>query len=186
MNNRELMTKILEHWYSIDSVLFNDHSKYCIREGSKFREYVTLKGAMLSSLYEFYQHIKYQPIYEKEILPTNLKSLVENAKHSAIYSKKISSKILNKENVKQSLKNKIIKESKEKKIKDFKSFSDKVINEKFNQMSLDNILIGIPIIECSNMNACKDIKGEILRESYILMRNNLVDLAMSCKLNIKK
>ena len=180
MKNRELMTKILEAWYVVDSILFNDHAKYVIKEGSKFREYISLKGAMLSSLYEYYSHIKYQPIYEDGVLPTDIKVLVENARKTAIYSKKVASKMLQKENIKTALKQKIIREAEENNAKDVNSFSEQVIQEKFTQLTLDNILVGIPVLDSQDQDKCDDMKGQILEDSYKMMRNNLMDLAKTC------
>jgi len=183
MKNRKLMTKILEHWYAIDSLLFNDHAKYVIKEGSKFREYITLKQATLSSLYEYYQHIKYNPIIEST---GSEKVLIENARKSAIYGKKLASNILNKESVRSALSKKILREAKENNIKDVDGYSSVVVREKFTQISIDNVLIGVPILECVCKECCNDIKGQVMEDAYKMLRNNLIELSQSCtKISLK-
>ena len=178
MKNKQLMTKVLEHWYAIDSILFNDHAKYVIKEGSMFREYVSLKQAMLSSLYEYYSHIQYNPEYNTP--PVEVKALVESARVSALYGKKLASNIINKEDVRKALGKKIVKEARERNITDVDGFSDHIVNEKFVQISLDNILVGIPVMEAVCPKCCNDVKGQVMEDAYRMLRQNLMDLAASC------
>lgn len=180
MNSRELKTKILENWFAIDSILFNDHAKYVIKEGRSFREYISLKGALLSNLYEFYNHIGYTPVIEEDNFPKNEKALIENSRQSSIYAKKLAATTLSREDVKGALKKKIVREAKERNVKDPAKFSKLVAEQKFRQISLDNILIGIPILECQNRDKMDDVKGQILEDAYKMMRDQIVKLAESC------
>lgn len=176
---KSLQTKVLENWYLIDSVLLNGHAKSKIKSPKLFEQYVSLKAAFLHTLYEFYCHINFMPRYE-DGLPKNVKALTEQAKCSAKASKKIAADILHKESVREALKKRIIREAEEKNIKDMDSFSDKIIKEKFIQFSLDNALIGLPLLESANKKALDDFKGQMLNESYKMYRNAIIQLARTC------
>lgn len=176
---KAIQTKILENWYIIDSVLLNGHAKGKIKSPKLFEQYVSLKAAFLHTLFEFYSHINYIPRYE-DGLPKSVKALTEQAKLSAKSSKKIAASILHKENVREALKKRIIKEAEERKITDMNTFSDKIIKEKFIQFSLDNALMGLPLLESSNKKALDDFKGQMLNESYKMYRNAIIQLARTC------
>ncbi len=171
--------RVLESWYIIDSLLFSDHARNVIKEGSMFREYVSLKGAILSNLYEYYSHIDFNPVYGKAA-PTSVRALTESAKINASKARKLSSNILKKEGIKEALKNRIAKESKVRKIKNIGKFTDKIITEKFIQIALDNALIGLPLLEAKNMKKCNDFKGQILEDAYKMMRNSIIEIARKC------
>jgi len=178
INKKSIQTKILENWYVIDSILLNGHAKEKIKSAKLFEQYTSLKAAFLNTLFEFYNHINYIPNYDKKI--ENVKQLTEHAVISAKYSKKLAANILHKEDVRIALKNKIIQEAKSKSIKNMNVFSDAIIQEKFIQLSLDNALIGIPVIEAKKKKAFDDFKGEILEESYRMYRNAIMQLALTC------
>lgn len=178
MVEKDVKVKILEGWYTIDSILFSKHAKNVIKEGSKFREYVSLKGAMLSNLHELYNHIGYNP--EWDSCPDTLKGLVEGAKHSAINGKKLASNMIKNTKISEALKKKIVRESREKGITNVNSFADKVIHEKFTQLAFDNIFVGIPILESGRAECTEDFKGQVLEDAYKMMRNSLIHLADTC------
>jgi len=176
MSVNPVKVKILEEWYVVDSILLGGHAKDVISSPKQFEQYVALKGSLLSSLFEFYSHIKYIPKYDK--VPRSVRTLTEAAKQTAIHCKKLASNIMNKDIVRESLKKKIVREGKN--TSDMDKFADKIIREKFNQLALDNALMGIPIIEAANKKACEDFTGQMLQDSYKLMRNAVVRLAKSC------
>jgi hypothetical protein len=178
MTERDVKVKILEGWYTIDSILFSNHAKKVIKEGSKFREYVSLKGAMLSNLHELYTHIGYDP--EWDACPDTLKGLVEGAQQSAKYGKKLASNMIKNTKISEALKKKIVRESRERGVKDVNTFADKVIHERFTQLAMDNIFVGVPILESSCATCTQDFKGQVLEDAYKMMRNSLIHLADTC------
>jgi hypothetical protein len=176
--NKAVKVKILENWYAIDSILFNKHARDVIKEGATFREYVSLKGALLSNLFEFYAHIQYSPVYKD--LPTSVKSLTESSKQSARYAKTLAANILKNKGVQEALKKRIIRESQQQEIKNVDAYANKVVSEKFTQLSLDNVLVGVPILEARCISCTEDFKGQILEDAYKMMRNSLIDLSKKC------
>jgi CRISPR/Cas system CSM-associated protein Csm4 (group 5 of RAMP superfamily) len=171
-----IKVKILEDWYVIDSILFNDHAKKVIKEAKKFEQYISLKGAFLSSLFEYYNHIKYVPKYE--IQPTSVKTLTEAAQKNAIFARKMATNIMAEARVREALKKKIVREGRN--TSNMDKFADKVIKEKFTQLALDNALIGIPVIEATMKTACDDFTGQMLEDSYKQMRTAIIRLAKTC------
>jgi len=172
--NTELVTEILKCWYFIDSVLLNGHAKKVIVKESDYNEYVSLKAAILSDLYEFYNYIDYVPKNVK--IPENHKILQEQAVHMAKKSKAVSAKMLECSDMKSHLKKVIMSEFSKTK-KDVNEISDYVINERFTKMALDNMLVGIPILECKNKLKVSDFKGGMLEQAYLTMRSEMFKIS---------
>jgi hypothetical protein len=179
-----LVTELLRAWYFIDSVLLNDHAKKCIIEDKDYEEYISLKAALLSDLYEFYNYIGYTPKDKK--IPLNDKQIQENAVLTAKKSKKISSRMLERDDIKSYLRKKILQEFDRKPKQDIIQLSDCFINERFLKMTLDNILVGVPVIECSNTYKVSDFKGGILEQAYLTVRNEMVQIAKKYNPVLKK
>lgn len=171
--------KVLENWYIIDSILFNGHAKKFIKEAKDFEQYITLKGAFLSTIYEYYCHIKYVPSYGDSV-PVSTKQLCESAKTSAVYARKLAANIIHKEAVKESLKKKIIREAAKKNIKNMDKFSETVVHESFIKLSLDNALVGLALLEAADRAKKDDFSGSIFYESYKMYRDSLIHLSRTC------
>jgi hypothetical protein len=181
--NVQVVTEILKYWYFIDSVLLNDHAKNVIVKESDYNEYVSLKAAVLSDLYEFYNYIGYSPKNSK--IPSDTKTLQEQAVQMAKKSKSVSATMLECKDMKSHLKKVIMNEFTQTK-KDVNKISDTVINERFIKMSLDNMLIGVPILECKNKTNVSDFKGGMLEQAYLTMRSEMVKIAKEYNHNLKK
>lgn len=173
---KKAISKVLENWYAIDSVLLNGHARSVLKEGSVFKEYTALKASLLSNLFEYWQKVQYSPSDE---VPSEIKDLMEGAKNSAIKSKKLAGKLLKKESVKKKLKNIVMTEATKYGIEDINDFSDKVLQEKFLELSLDNLMIGLPVLESKNTSADCDMDCKILEDAHRMMRSSLVRLSLS-------
>lgn len=176
--SRQLISENLKNWYVIDSILLNDHAKNVFTEGKAFKEYISLKSALLSNLYEFYQHIEYDTVQSYD----NTKMLQEAAVTTAKIGKSSAAKMLQKPAFKKLMKNIIVKESAKRDTTDLNKLSGNIISERFMRMSIDNALLGLPLLESSNPSKLKDFKGEILEESYRMMRTALIKLVKTSKL----
>jgi hypothetical protein len=55
--------------------------------------------------------------------------------------------------------------------------SDSVITKRFTKMCLDNKLVGAPILTCENKDNASDFRGQILENSYLTMRSQLITIA---------
>lgn len=171
-NKKKTIVEALKAWYIIDSVLLNDHARKVFKEDNDFNEYVTTKAALISTLHEFYTYIG----YNSKNNYTSDKILQESAVISAKNSKALAANMLQKPSFKTYMKNYIMKESVSNKVSDLKSFQVKVITERFLRMSLDNALIGIPLIECKKVDDKPDFTRNILEESYRMLRTALIHL----------
>ena len=175
MNEKiQMIVEMLQNWYFIDSVLLNDHAKYAITEKKDYDEYVALKTSILNNLREFYSYIGYQPA---NLIPRNHKQIQESARLKAIESKSISARMLEHKDMLNHMK-KVIKEHFNNTAdKDLSSVTDKVVNERFIKMSLDNILVGKPILQCEHKDKVSDFKAEILEHSYLTLRSEMLKIA---------
>lgn len=173
MNQKVLIKEVLKYWYFIDSVLLNDHAKKIITDQKDYNEYVSIKAALLNNLYELYNYVQYDP---KDIkIPKNDKVLQEMAIQLAKKSKSISANMIQDKKFVEHMKKVIIKESKNSKNSDIKFLTENIINIRFLKMSLDNVLVGMPLIE--SKKPIRDFKSEILEETYLMMRSNLIEIS---------
>ena len=173
-----IQTKILEHWYSIDDMLFGTDACNAIAEGHVYEQYISLKAACLSSLYEYYKHIEYVPAFDN--LPISTNALIECSKENIKYAKALASKLISKDSIKESLERKAVKLSEKAKVTNVSEFSKKIVDEAFLRLTIDNILIGIPLVECGNITNRDDFNGSIFHESYKMYRDSLIRLAKTC------
>lgn len=181
MNKKDLKkvkTKILESWYAIDSTLLNGHAAEVISEGKVFQEYVAIKSSLLSNLYEYWVKSNYVP---KDEIPQDSKQLQESAIQQAKRCKEVAATLLKKESVKKKIKAYVMSESAKHGVKDMNAFSDKVVQEKHLEVSIDNLLIGIPVLESSTpvKNCSADCK--ILENAHKMMRSTLIRLALGAQ-----
>ena len=94
--------------------------------------------------------------------------------------------MIERKDFKSSLKKQIVKEFNSNPKQDVDTLADGIINERFLKMSLDNILIGIPVIECKNKEKTNDFKGGILEQAYLTVRNDLIKIAKKYNLDFQK
>jgi len=174
MNDKtQMIIEMLNVWYFIDSVLLNDHAKYAITEKKDYNEYLLLKTAIMSDLQEFYNYIGYSP---RNSIPRNHKKIQESARNRAVESKSISARMLEHKDMLSHMKNVIKEQFKRNSHRDISELTDKIVNERFIKMSLDNMLIGKPILTCENKDKVDDFKAQILENSYMTIRSSLIKL----------
>lgn len=176
---KSVTTKILESWYTIDEILFGQDAKLVITESDTFKDYVTIKSSMLTNLFEYYDVIGYTPKNNKPV--TNVNMLTESSKVISETCKKISSKVLNTEMIKKDITAAIVSESKKCPKCDSSKLADAIIHEKFIQLTMDNALIGVPLMESKHVDNASNFRAKILQESHKIMRDSLIRLALTVK-----
>jgi len=177
--NKKPIIENLRNWYAIDSILLNEHARNVFVKGSDFKQYIALKAALLSNLYEYHKHIGYDP---KGEIASSDKVLQESAVSVAKMGKATAAKMIQSPDFKKHIKEFIVRESLNKNIKNRLEFSEKVISERFLRIALDNALIGLPLLECAHPEKAKDFQGEILEEAYRMMRTALIHHVKTAKL----
>ena len=181
--NKRPIIENLRNWYAIDSVLLNEHAKNAFVKGSDYKQYLALKAALLSNLFEFHMHIGFDPQGD---MPKNDKFVQESAVKIAKMGKATASAMIQKPEFKTHIKEFILRESLKRNVKNKSEFSKKVISERFCRMALDNVLIVLPLLECKNPEKSKDFQGEILEEAYRMMRTSLIHHVKTSQLKQKK
>lgn len=174
IKKNKLIAEVLKDWYFIDSALLNSHAKNIITDNKDYESYISLKSALLSDLHEFYNHIDYTPTSS---IPKSVRHLQESAVIDSKKSKSVSAKLLETATFKRQLKSMVINEFKKDQKRDLTMVSDRIINERFLKMTLDNMLIGKPMIECKNKKAAVDFKGSILEQAYMTVRTEMIKIA---------
>jgi len=177
-DRKKVQAKILESWYAIDSTLLNGHASEVLSEGKVFQEYIAIKSSLLSNLYEYWVKSNYVP---KEQIPQDSRKLQESAIKQAKRCKEVAASLLRKESVQKKIKSYVMTESARLGIRDMNTFTDKVVQEKHLEVSIDNLLIGIPVLESSTpvKNCSADCK--ILENAHKMMRSTLIRLALGAR-----
>jgi len=169
--DKKAIVENLRNWYVIDSILLNEHASTAFVKGKDYKQYLALKAALLSNLYEFHSHIGFDP---KGDMAQSDKVLQESAVSIARVGKATAAKMIQQPEFKNFIKEFIVRESTRKDVGNRTAFSGKVIAERFMRMALDNVLIGMPLLESSAPEKAKDFQGEILEEAYRMMRTSLI------------
>jgi len=182
VSGKKQIVENLKNWYTVDSILLNEHAANVFVKGSDYKQYISLKAAMLSNLYEFHNHIGYTP---KSPNYKSDKVLQESAVKDAKGCKSLAAKMIQRPEFKNTMKEYIIKESVKRNITDKANFSRKVISERFMRMALDNALVGLPLLESKTPQKSKDFEGSILEEAYRMMRTSLIQHVKNSEKNTK-
>lgn len=169
--NKRPIVENLKNWYAIDSILLNEHANRSFVNGKDYKQYLALKAALLSNLYEFHQHVGFSP---KSKGYSSDKVLQEAAVVTAKDGKALAATMIQRPEFKNHIKEFIVRESVKRPGVNKSEFSKKVISERFMRMALDNVLIGIPLLESVHPEKAKDFEGEILEEAYRMMRTSLI------------
>lgn len=176
MLTRTAKTKILENFYAIDYTLFGkpiSEMELCCPILSE--EYLSIKGALLSTIVEMYELTKYNPKITKKI--TNSKAITEaaivSAKKSREYSKKLVSSPMGRQSVKQMLK----EDMKINKTINIDESIQTNIRKKAFSLAVDNLLVGRTITESKRFANLDSWEGRIIENTYKVLRTQLVETA---------
>ncbi len=176
MLSKETKIRILENFYALDYLFFGKQVKdtsnacpICVEE------YVTLKGALLSTIFEMYKLIDHTPTTLSEKIDTV--NLMTSAKQSAILARSNAENLVKTEACRNEIKNKvksIIKEDTSQSIDDNIKHH---IREKALELAVDNLLIARALTESQEINKLNDWSGRLIEDAYKVLRSNLVESA---------
>jgi len=177
MLTKESKIKVLEGFYSIDYAIFGKPLKNVhnccpvIKE-----EYVSIKGALLSVYIEMLKLMEHQPkSYEEKV---NMKQLKENAIASATSAREASRKVVTTERSRNDIKAELKEALSEDKKLDVTALVETKIREKAFRLAVDNILVAQALREARNLEAMKSWEGEIIEDSYKILRDSLCEVSM--------
>ena len=172
---KESKLQVLENFYGLDYIFYGKPLKeldYCCPALAE--EYVNLKGAMMSIFIEMLKLMDHKPdtISEK----VSIKQVRENASQSADNSKFASSKLMQTEAAKASIKDSLIEslavEDGEDEI-DPTAFIEFQIQTKSYALAVDNLMLAKPLSEASDVKAMLKFEGKLLEDSYKILRDGL-------------
>jgi len=177
MLTKESKLRVMENFYSIDYALFGKSVKQidtCCPE--TIREFITVKGALLSVMVEMYKLLDHKPsVLSEKVDIKQLKQIaVESAKVARNNSKVLVASDEGKQSVKEALQQKI-EEAKEK--DDIDMMVEDTIRNKAFGIAIDNLLIARTLSECEDVSPMNEWEGLILEDAYKILRDSLVEVA---------
>jgi len=183
---KESKIRVLENFYALDYVFFGKPiQEVSVCCPAFVVEYVSVKGALLSTLIEMYNLIEHSP---KEISgKVSKKSLIESSIRSAKIARKNSKTLVTSEKGIKDVK-KLVNEALAKVSKNKKANVDKIteskIREKAFSLAVDNMLVAKALKESSDVNSLDEWDGRIIEDAYKVLRESLVESAIDILNNI--
>lgn len=177
MLSKESKIKVLEGFYGVDYALFGKPLKKVgnccpvIKE-----EYVSIKGALLSVYIEMLKLMKHQPAAIEE--KVDMKGLRKIASETAASAREASRKVVTTERARADIKAELREALAENKKLDITALVETKIREKAFRLAVDNILVARALQEASDLDAMKSWEGEIIEDSYKILRDSLCETAM--------
>jgi len=176
MLSKESKIKILENFYGLDYVFFGKPitkvESCCplVKE-----DYISLKGALLSTFIEMIKLTEYtpKPLTEK----VNVKKLHESAKLAANFARESAKRIVVSEKSKKNLKESLKEELSNNEKADITKLVERAIREKAFALAVDSLLIA-RILKESKIKKFNSFESRIIEDSYKILRDNLVESAM--------
>jgi len=177
---KEIKLNLMEFFLSLDQIFFHKHlSKVKINEDchvcrdTMITDYETSKAAILSSLLEISNLIKYSP--KKINSKVDKKSLNESIKRrskKALYEAKI---LLSDKRTKYDIKSKFTRNLQE----GIKVNSENLIRKRALSFAVDSLLIKNILEESLIPDNLNTWTGKIIEDSYKILRNSLIESGMN-------
>lgn len=177
--SKESKMQILENFYGLDYIFFNKPLKeldYCCPALAE--EYVNLKGALMSVFIEMLKLMEHKPALNEE--KVTVAEIRENASRSADRARFASSKLMQTEAARTSIKDSLIEsmalENDEE--VDPKVFIEFQIKTKSYALAVDNLMLAKPLSESEDVKAMLGFEGKLLEDSYKILRDGLCECAL--------
>jgi hypothetical protein len=176
MLSKESKIRVLENFYSLDYVFFGkpvsqvDMCCPLVKE-----EYLSVKGALMSVYVEILKLVQHAPeaIEEK----VNSKILMGLARKSAKIARENAQKIVTTPKARANIKETLKEALKEDKKVDVSKVVENTIRSKAFSLAVDNLLIARSIKESKAVKSLNEWEGQIVEDSYKILRDNLVEAA---------
>ena len=172
--------KLLENFYGLDYILFEKPVKEVeVCCPVLVTEYLSVKGALLSTLIEIYRLVEYSPKEISEKVDT--KKLMESSFKVAEWARKKAKDLLMGKRGRNYVKEQITKalESDPSKKKDIELVTEEKIKEQAYSFAIDTMLVARMLAESKGYSKMNDWKGKILEDAYKILRDNLIECAIS-------
>ena len=181
MLNKGSKARILENYHALDYVFFGKPvSKVDVCCPVFVTEYVSIKGAVLSTLIEMYKLMEHKPTMPSKL---DKKTLMEFAKKAAIVSRDNSKKLVKSDkgmrDVRVSVQEAVASLKKRNKKVNVDKLTESKIKEKAYSLAVDNLLIARALRESKQISKLNEWDGKIIEDAYKVLRESLVESAIS-------
>jgi len=182
--SKETKIRVLENFYAIDYILFGKplknielaESKECdVCNQALIDEYVTAKGALLSTVLEMYRLVEHTPTPIEEKITT--KDLSKLATESAKTSRKNAVTLVKEERARNDIKESLISAITESDNVNVEETVKAKIREKAYSLAIDNLLVARTINESKNFKELDSWTGRIIEDAYKVLRDSVVEAA---------
>jgi len=182
--SKETKIRVLENFYAIDYILFGRplknvelaESEDCdVCNQALIDEYVTAKGALISTVLEMYRLVEHTPTPIEETITT--KELTKMATGSAKTSRQNAVTLVKEQKARDAIKNSLISTITESENVNVEETVKIKIREKAYSLALDNLLVARTINESKNFKELNSWTGRIIEDAYKVLRDSVVEAA---------
>lgn len=177
---KEAKIKLLENFYGLDHIFFGKPIKKVeVCCPVLVTEYLSVKGALLSTLIEIYRLVEYSPKEMKQ--KVNTEQLIKKSSKIAEWCKSTAKSLISRKRMRNHIKEQVIKEIENdpSKKKDIEKITEARIKEKALSLAVDNMLIARTLVESKQFKKLNKWKGRVLEDAYKILRDNLVECVIS-------
>ena len=173
---KESKIKVLENFYALDYIFFgrpvSEVSTCCplVQE-----EYLSIKGALMSVFVEMLRLM--EPAPDEDSNRTTSTELMAEARASAQLSRNEAERVVSSEKARNDIKVTVRESMASDEDVDIAGLVESKIREKAFSLAVDHLLIGGAITEAINLEDLDSWEGEIVEDSYKILRDNLVEAA---------
>ncbi|MHA1623152.1 MAG: hypothetical protein ACTSVO_13550 [Candidatus Heimdallarchaeaceae archaeon] len=173
---KESKIKVLENFYGLDYIFFgrpvSEVSTCCplVKE-----EYLSIKGALMSVFVEMLRLMEHAP--NEDSNRRNSTELMAEAKAAAQLSRNEAERIVASEKSREAIKVTVRESMAGDNEVDIATLVESKIREKAFQLAVDHLLVGGSVVEAVALEDLDSWEGEIIEDSYKILRDNLVEAA---------
>ena len=173
---KESKIKVLENFYGLDYIFFgrpvSEISTCCplVKE-----EYLSIKGALMSVFVEMLKLMEHSPDEDTNRLTS--KELMAEARAAAQLSRNEAERVVSSEKSRNDIKVSVREAMVGGSDVDVSMIVESKIREKAFSLAVDHLLIGGVVNESINLEDMDSWEGEIIEDSYKILRDNLVEAA---------
>ncbi|MHA1815361.1 MAG: hypothetical protein ACTSX1_05095 [Candidatus Heimdallarchaeaceae archaeon] len=173
---KESKIRVLENFYALDYVFFgkpiSEIETCCplVKE-----EYLSIKGALMSVYLEMLKLVEHEPGQSEEKVTS--KELMVDAKYAATVARNEAEELVTTDKSRDNIKTSIREALNGDDEVDVTALVEQKIREKAFALAIDNLLVGRAVSEALNLETLDSWEGEIIEDSYKILRDNLVEAA---------
>ena len=173
---KESKIRVLENFYGLDYVFFgkpiSEIETCCplVKE-----EYLSIKGALMSVYLEMLKLVEHDPGQSAEKVSS--REMMVDAKYAATVARNEAEELVTTEKSRNNIKTSIRETLNGDDEIDVTALVEQKIREKAFALAIDNLLIGRAVTEALSLENLDSWEGEIIEDSYKILRDNLVEAA---------